>query len=361
MSNKSKVWIVVLLVVVLCLLAVVAFLLLRDKGTPGEESSSKPGTEAGDEEQKTEDETAAMDGVLFFMPQGKGDFIYLTGRDLANGEEESKEVALGKNSNVNIGDGKIFLSGTGVYGINAMVYYGEIQQNLISIVRPMSEVAFDENGLIAEFGLQITVVDVDEDGLREALLSVGTPGGETETALFKLEATKATYLGTMPASSKLVLEGNGVIKADSKEEFILRDGVLSGNLVGPSESDVSLRSEELAGQWVLYDEENYFYSLVFGPGNAVSYMTGIGNSEMLMYYEGTYFIEGNVCVLDMFDQQTPSDMYPDYQVGPPIYSRQKIEVKDESIILEYVSGDKLLDDQAVGVLHEFVREEWEMY
>ena len=116
--------------------------------------------------------------------------------------------------------------------------------------------------------------------------------------------------------------------------------------------EASIHSDEIAGVWDMYTE-GLVYRISFEENNGVEFIIGYIDSEIALKYAGKYTIEGNVCVIDMTDQIEASEMYPDYKKGDPILSKQKIEVGNGEITLEYVSGDKLFEEQEVGVVHMF--------
>ena len=366
MKKNSKIAIIILAIVVVILAAVVAFLLLREGDS--EITVEKPiaqEDEKGEESQEDvppeEEEVpdVLLEGVLFRFPEGKGEYVLMDGDRLAAGEEESKEIILGTSADFN-GElkGKIFLSGTGVNGINAMLYYGDdIRQNLINITRPLADVAFDGNNLKSNQYMQITAIDIDEDGMKEILFSVGLPLTQVETAVFSIGKSNVKWLGTISSLDHVEKTGPGELLSRNGNDaedviFTFKDGVLSGkNLI---EAEAAVTSEMLAGEWErLVPEDSHIFRLSFNTDWTAGFAAGWIESSWAYYYEGTFFLEGNIATFEMLDQFGPSDMDPEYEPMPPFYSMQKLSVNGDVLTIEYVSGDAMFDGQAVGTTHEF--------
>ena len=101
-----------------------------------------------------------------------------------------------------------------------------------------------------------------------------------------------------------------------------------------------LLSADINGGWSMIDGDLIRF-LYFENGTYAEYAFGYQNSEISVFYAGTYSVAHDSFIIDLTDQREADLMDPDYKKNPPMKSFQKITLEGDTMTLEYVSGDKL--------------------
>lgn len=119
--------------------------------------------------------------------------------------------------------------------------------------------------------------------------------------------------------------------------------------ISPEDTEPVIEEIDLTGTWesifITGDSSDFIFVLTFSGTNNIEYLAGWYLSEIAAAYNGTYTLEGNKLVLDMYDAENEMELKGTFLV----------EMLNDNLVLTNQDGDLLTFEFPKGSPMEFTK------